>query len=326
MGKVHTRVGREPLPTYPVKSTISYEQGYAIRGIATIMIIFEHSINEYECYHSILSNLLLIPSFGTFGCSLFFFMSGYGVFSSLHKKKGTPTIKYLLAHLKKILVPVAIVYITNSIVLPYTLAYNDITLNHWNILTLTLPEGTDIWFIKIILFDYIATFIIYKITTDTKKQLIYLTISQIMLITILHALEWGSYWYIANICFALGAIHSIYPLFKREYIFISVFTIVSCCLCTSIGFINAPVLIIKNITFCLITTYTISLIHRWPKWLLFIGKNSLYYYLLNIPVMWIISSNNMHFMVYFALNVIFTTIFIVIYNKAAKLYPVRQKK
>ena len=42
--------------------------------------------------------------------------------------------------------------------------------------------------------------------------------------------------------------------------------------------------------------------------------------------MWIISSNNMHFMVYFALNVIFTTIFIVIYNKAAKLYPVRQKK
>ena len=40
--------------------TVSYEQGYAIRGLATIMIIFVHSINEYEWYNSGLSNLLLI--------------------------------------------------------------------------------------------------------------------------------------------------------------------------------------------------------------------------------------------------------------------------
>ena len=307
-------------------SAISFDQGYAIRGIATIMILFVHSINEYDCYHSLLSKLLLIPSFGTFGCSLFLFMSGYGMFTSLSNRGGNPTFKYLLAHLKKILIPVAIVYITNSIVLPYTIGYNDIVINHSNILTLTLPEGTDIWFIKIILFDYLTTFLIFKATTDTSKRLIYLFVIQTALIIILHISNIGSYWYIANLCFALGALHTIYPIFQKKYILISVAVIVAYYFCSAIDFINEPIIIIRNIAFCIMATYIISHIHFWPKWLLFMGKNSLLYYLLNIPVMWVISSNNMHFTVYFILNAIFTTAFILIYNKTANLFPKKQNQ
>lgn len=73
--------------------TILYEQGYAIRGIAMLMIIFVHSINEYECYNSEISQLLLIPMFGVLGCSLFFFMSGYGLLFSLCKKKKDTTVQ-----------------------------------------------------------------------------------------------------------------------------------------------------------------------------------------------------------------------------------------
>ena len=115
--------------------TVSYEQGYAIRGLATIMIIFVHSINEYEWYNSGLSNLLLICMFGTFGCSLFFFMSGYGIMNSLRKRGKETKNSYLLAHIKKIVIPLAIVYAINSIVLPHTLTYNNITIDHSNILT-----------------------------------------------------------------------------------------------------------------------------------------------------------------------------------------------
>ena len=50
---------------FDISQTISYEQGYAIRGLAMIMIIFVHSINEYEWYNSGLSNLLLICMFAT---------------------------------------------------------------------------------------------------------------------------------------------------------------------------------------------------------------------------------------------------------------------
>lgn len=302
-------------------SAISFDQGYAIRGIATIMILFVHSINEYDCYDSILSKLLLIPSFGTFGCSLFFFMSGYGMFTSQNKRGGTPTFNYLLAHLKKILIPVAIVYAINSIVLPYTMGYNDIVINHLNILTLTLPEGTDIWFIKIILFDYITTFLISKATTNTNKRLVYIFIVQSALILILHILKTGSYWYIANLCFVLGALHTTYPIFKKKYILTSIAIIVAYYFFSAIDFINEPMIIIRNIAFCTIATYTISRLRHCPKWILFMGKNSLLYYLLNIPVMWVISSNNMHFTVYFILNVIFTTALVLIYNKTANLFP-----
>ena len=147
---------------FDISQTISYERGYAIRGLAMIMIIFIHSMNEYEWYNSTLSKLLLIPMFGTFGCSLFFFMSGYGFLNSLRKRGEKIKYSYLLAQIKKIVVPVAIVYAINSIVLPYTLTYNDITIDHSNILTFSLPEGTDIWFIKIILFDYLTTFFLFK--------------------------------------------------------------------------------------------------------------------------------------------------------------------
>ena len=98
-----------------ISQTISYEQGYAIRGLAMIMIILVHSVNEYEWYNSTLSKISLIPLFGTFGCSLFFFMSGYGIFNSLLKKGREIKYDYLLAQIKKILIPVAVVYVINSI-------------------------------------------------------------------------------------------------------------------------------------------------------------------------------------------------------------------
>ena len=65
---------------------------------------------------------------------------------------------------------------------------------------------------------------------------------------------------------------------------------------------------------------------KWPKWFCFIGKNSLLYYLLNIPIMWLIPSNNMHAVTYFFANVIFTTISIFIYNKVAKSIKINTAK
>ena len=310
---------QEPLPAHSVKDTISYNQGYALRGIATILILFSHSINEYECYDSMLSNLLLIPAFGTLGCSLFFFMSGYGMFHSLQKKRATLTSHYLFAHLKKILIPVAIVYVIISIVLPHTLAYNDITISHSNILLLNLPEGTDIWFIKIILFDYITTFLLFKWIKEPKARLICLAIVQAALVAMLYLCRFGGYWYISNLCFVLGAYHSLYPLRKRRFLVVAVSFFAIYYLLRINGVVSAPVRILGNLAFCAIISLAISRIARWSQWLIFLGKNSLLYYLLNIPIMWVVSSNNMHFFVYFMVNMALTTIAIFIYNKISRI-------
>lgn len=316
---------QESLPAHCVKNTITYNQGYALRGIATILILFSHSINEYECYDSMLSNLLLIPAFGTFGCSLFFFMSGYGMFHSLGKRGEALTPGYLFAHLKKILIPVAVVYGINSIVLPYTLAYNDITINHSNLFLLNLPEGTDIWFIKIILFDYITTFLLFKLIKDTKARLIYLAIIQLALIAVLYLCKLGGYWYISNLCFVLGALHSIYPLRKRLLLTISVSLFVAYYLLRINGVVSAPIRIVGNLAFCAIISLAISRIPQWPQWLIFLGKNSLLYYLLNIPIMWVVSSNNMHFLVYFVSNMVLTTIAIFIYNRISRIFSLKNQ-
>lgn len=303
---------------FDTSQTISYEQGYAIRGLAMIMIIFVHSINEYEWYSSTLSKISLIPLFGTFGCSLFFFMSGYGIFNSLLKKGREIKYDYLLAQIKKILIPVAVVYVINSIILPYTLTYNDISIDHSNFFTLTLPEGTDIWFIKIILFDYLTTSFIFKSISDYKKQLSYITITQIALIAILYIFKAGSYWYVSNFCFILGMLNSIFPIFKRKILITSIFIFITTYFCFISNMISAPIQILCNITFCTILIYAMSRIATYPKWICYIGKNSLLYYLLNIPIMLLIPSENMHAIVYFIANVFITTISVILYNKVAK--------
>ena len=303
---------------FGTSQSISYEQGYAIRGLAMVAIIFVHSINEYECYSSTLSKLLLIPMFGAFACSLFFFMSGYGIFNSLRKRGDEIKYDYLLTHTKKIIIPVAIVYIINSIILPHTLTYNNITIDHSNILTLSLPEGTDIWFIKIILFDYLTTFFLFKFTSDYKKRLVYIAITQAALIVVLYTLKAGSYWYVSNLCFVLGTLHVIFPIFKNKFLITSIFIFIIFYFCLINDIKSAPIQILGNITFCTITIYIMLKKEKWPKWLCFIGKNSLLYYLLNIPIMLLIPSNNIHPSIYFIANVIFTTISIFLYNKVVE--------
>ena len=64
----------------------------------------------------------------------------------------------------------------------------------------------------------------------------------------------------------------------------------------------------------LISRYRIKKINNWPRWIKYIGKNSLLYYLLNIPIMWLIPSYNIHFITYFAANFIATTFLAFVYN------------
>ena len=310
---------------FDITPTISYEQGYAIRGIAMLTIIFAHAMNEYEFYSSTTSVILLIPMFGTLGSSLFFFMSGYGIYCSLYKKKDNSNISNLLKHLKKIITPIIIVYIINSIILPQTLSYNDITISHRNAFTLSLPEGTDLWFIKIIIFNYITTFLLFKLSERTDLRLIYLTITQVALVSILYMCKAPGYWYISNLCFVFGALHAIHPIFKRNYIATSILLFAGYYICIINNIVSAPIQIIGNIAFCIIMASIFNNTNKWPGWLQFIGKNSLLYYLLGIPVMWLIPSNKMYPIFYFIANLVFTSTTVITYKRFEKAATNKEK-
>ena len=121
---------------------ISYQAGYALRGLAMLMITFIHSINEYAVYTSELSTTLLVPKYGQLSCSIFFFMSGYGLYRSLSRQQGS-LLSYLWVHVKKLLFPFLLAFIGVILALHlFKNADNDtFPINPWNILTLTMPEG-----------------------------------------------------------------------------------------------------------------------------------------------------------------------------------------
>ena len=161
---------------------IPYYTGYFLRGIAMLMIIFVHSINEYSDYDSSWCRALMIPEYGCMGCSVFFFMSGYGLFRSLEKKRVNSS--YLISHLLKLLSPFiaafVIAYIVGELVPSSVtqITINDITA----IFRLSMPSGIDMWFFKVILADYIVTILLFVIKLHA--------VQVIRIITILLCLSW----------------------------------------------------------------------------------------------------------------------------------------
>ncbi len=293
---------------------IKFEQGYAMRGLAMLLIILTHSLNEYEVYTSALSHYLLIPMLGTLACSIFFFMSGYGLFHSLNKKETQPDRKYLYNHLIKIIVPFAVIYLASLIILPYTMAESQAAPDYTKILTLSLPDGTDMWFLKTTLFNYITTFLLCRAQTTNKRKIIYISAVQALLIAILYINKCAGYCYISNISFAVGTLYATQKYYNKKTVIAATLVFAIYYIGMNSGISAAPLQIAGNIAICIIVAALLKSTNKAPSWLQYVGRHSLSYYLLAIPVMWMVPSNNLHYICYFLLNLLLTTIAVALYN------------
>ena len=293
---------------------IKFEQGYAMRGLAMLLIILTHSLNEYEVYTSALSHFLLIPMLGTLACSLFFFMSGYGLFHSLNKEGALLNGKYLYNHLIKLLAPFAVIYLASFVILPHTMAESQATPDYTNIFTLSLPDGTDVWFLKVTLFNYITTFLLCKAQTTDKRKIIYITAVQALLIAILYINKCAGYCYISNMSFAIGALYTTQKEYNSKTVIAATLVFVIYYIGMNCGISTAPLQIAGNIAICIIAATLLKKVKRAPSWLQYIGRHSLSYYLMAIPVMWLVPSDNLHYLCYFLANLLLTTVAVALYN------------
>lgn len=304
------------------KVKIPYSVGYIIRGIAMLMIIFIHSINEYSEYNSTWCRILMIPEYGCMGCSIFFFMSGYGLFSSFAKK--TINFSYLISHLHKLLLPfIATFFITYLVVelLPSSITQittNDITA----IFKLSMPCGIDMWFFKIILANYCVTILLFLYKPYTTQVIEIITILHVSFIIICYLTHRPLYWYCSNLAFPLGAMVSSIKRsqFQKVMMPASILSIILFCiyyLSNVFGFNKVPITITGNLALCILLLSCISIfsLHIKVPWLEYIGKNSLYYYLFNVFVMLSIPSQSMSYLTYFTANVLITTMFVWMWKK-----------
>lgn len=294
---------------------ISYEQGYVLRGIAMLMIMFAHSINEYDTYNSDVSVALLVPKYGMLGCSVFFFMSGYGLLCSLSKQKRV-SIGYLWQHVWKMLVPFLIAYAGTVLVVESLLP--NIHADILSILSLTMPEGTDMWFFKVILCNYVIATILFMLKLPVNVRIAVLFGIHCVAIVVMYLLGAPGYCYFSNLCFPLGmwfAYVKTKPVKEVQWLLYACIVF----LCVYYVFItihhtNAPLEILLNVVFGLLAALLVVKVKlRHHTWLVFIGKNSLCFYLFNVPIMLALPASAMHWITYFALNLLLTWIATIVY-------------
>ena len=295
---------------------ISYNTGYTIRGLAMIMIIFVHSINEYAIYTGTFSKVMLIPHYGILGCTLFFFMSGYGLNSSLTLYKGSK-IKYLYRHLLKLVIPFAISFAITACLLslPYL---KDISNEIKNIFILSMPDGTDMWFLKAIIIFYIITVALFMTSNNNKTRSIILLILCLAVIAIFNSKNLPGHWYFSILSFPLGFWMQKAAINKkaiRKILAFSILTFAIYYMLTLIFNLRVCLELFGNIAFAFIIVIVVSMFAKGfnSKILIYIGKNSLLFYIFNIPVMLAIPSHTMHWITYFFLNLIITQLVIMVY-------------
>lgn len=144
-----------PIISKSLYINFSKEKTNAIKGVMAILIVLHH------CMFWLPNNFqysFLLKDIGAWVCSVFFIISGYGLFTQLNKIKKMSFIEFLRTRVFKILLPFLIIsigYITLLI-----MAHN------WDFNTMCyslLKGNTDYllpysWFVFVLSFLYITTY------------------------------------------------------------------------------------------------------------------------------------------------------------------------
>ena len=287
---------------------VSKNKSNTLKGIAMLMIVFVHCLNEYGVFHSDLSELLLIPDYGSLGCSLFFLLSGYGMWLSC-SKKGKTDVPYLYRHLKKLIVPFLVAFVIAMAVL----AVRHKSIDAVNVLTLNMPNGIDLWFFKMVFVNYVIVSLLFMRRIDDRKRIVVLGGLYVVLIPTLYYLHFANYWYLSIMQFPIGAAMAYDNRWipkKNLWACVGVSLFAACYLARQMH-VSIPVLIMENTCFAV---SMMTLIRHTSRLLEYIGKNSLYFYLFGIPVMMAIDSGGMHWSIYLGLNLLFSIVAVTLFT------------
>ena len=184
-------------------SLISKDMSLYIRGVATIGVVLCHfciRLQEEERMHTLLKPIEFL---GPLGVSLFFILSGYGLYlsSGLCKLHGS----FIIKRLKSVYLPFVIIL---ALFFPF---HNILELGISSVpqsLLYLLGFKQFFWFVTVITLLYIIYYFVSLVSNNPSKNIVILFIATLILCVILHFLlgENYSYWYGNNLCFPLGVL------------------------------------------------------------------------------------------------------------------------
>ena len=257
---------------------------YTLRGICMIMIMVHHLMK----YHIGTSYTM---HWGDIGIGAFFFISGFGLYSSMSRKY--VDMQYFWQNIKKMLIPFFVCWIICLIAcIIFFRDYFAIGIGGIlrDLFTLTYPMAwPGIWFIKVILVEYVITILSYMLFKNKLLRLLIPTLcTSIYFIIAWKVLRWSPYLYCTTLCFVLGLWLSAYkPNFQLNSItkFIGVIVFLALYMIFKKGYLDfpGPPLAMYAICFSLFAVFAVSLIDIVNPFLHYIGKKSLLFYLIHIP-------------------------------------------
>lgn len=194
-----------------MKYKIRIEDSTYIKLICAFLIFLHHYFQHTFLVHDVMSNCLPLFLFnqqmGYTGVAIFFFLSGYGLMES-EKRNHLSFFDFCKRRLYRIYLPFLLVtiiwlpvyyYISSDPIHMKTLIYN------------ALLGGKDpvLWFVKIIIIQYIVFYIYSLIYKNEKFGFVYLLFMTVIVCIIAYYLI-GSYSYISIPIFSLGVLYSTY--------------------------------------------------------------------------------------------------------------------
>lgn len=141
---------------------------YPLRGICMLMIFFHHSYIRYGSVEFtsgggqlLINSLYNVKHWGYLATGVFFFLSGFGLYFSMHKNSPLQ-YNWLLKQMKKLFIPFLflwIVYIICFLIwkpesLKFSLLYEFFSL---------CSPGRETWFYRVIVGTYIITFFYFSL-------------------------------------------------------------------------------------------------------------------------------------------------------------------
>lgn len=273
---------------------------YSLRGVCMILIIIHHLFQKYTLVYDYSVNpiiYIILKNIGYLSTSVFFLLSGYGLFLSLNKHEPL-SAKYVVTHIFRLLLPFIFIWLIDLLYCLFIADGQSINIVG-SLLTLTFPGGgSSLWFIKEIYLLYILTFIVFGII-KTNTLRISTIVGFVLAFVVLSIGFWNltSMWHNSILCFPLGMffannIQRIKDVRTKVYIpvlfivFLIAFFLHRVCQShyfpEELHFISEIFMILSAIVFSIWAIIMVSVFNISNQLNHFIGKNSLIFYLTHI--------------------------------------------
>lgn len=251
-----------------------------------LMILFVHSINEYpEAMHQFWAHVLLVPHWGIIGSAVFLLLSGYGMLCSLQRRGAHFDVHYWLRKAKGLLQPYFAAFVITALALTlYDAKFEGgYTFDASELLRLNLADGNELWFFKTIVAEYLLLMLLNLMQLSARTQVLVMSAIHVVVVILMYGCGLPRYWWASDIFFALGMATALVLVRQKAG---------------------------KDLT------SRLPWIPYTSRALTYIGRNSICFYLLEIPVMWMLPSAQLPWPLFFLLTVALTTLLTELYRRS----------